>query len=33
MKSIEDLHPQRSGLGETQVMRIGGLTSADKAGL
>src|SRR5215475_4744992 len=30
---IADLHPKRSGLGETQVMRIGGLTSADKTGL
>src|SRR5262245_53280621 len=30
---IADLHPKRSGLGETQVMRIGGLTSADKTRL
>src|SRR5262245_49863753 len=30
---IANLHPKRSGLGETQVMRIGGLTSADKTGL
>ena len=30
---IADLHPLRPWLGETQVMRIGGLTSADKAGL
>ena len=30
---IADLHPKSSGLGATQVMRIGGLTSADKTGL
>ena len=32
-KFIADLHPQCPRLGKTQVMRIGGLTSADKAGL
>ena len=30
---IADLHPKPSGLGETQVMRVRGLTSADKTGL